>query len=135
MKMCGERAASKGNCSGICSSSGEEVFWKWVDELTEREKYDLVYARILLQNPRVVFCIQPFKGAEVELRGKHLERFLDRGIGVVILAVNLADSLSLAGRLIRIRREGRQEEFSREAFSRLPINTPWRYLYEKRRNR
>lgn len=113
---------------------GEEVFWKRVDELTEREKYDLVYARILLQNPRIVFCIQPFKGAEVELRVRiweHLERFLDRGIGVVILAVNLADSLSLAGRLIRIRRGGRQEEFSREAFSRLPINTPWRYLYEE----
>ena len=113
---------------------GRDVFWKRVDELTEMEKYDLVYARILLQNPRTVFCIQPFKGAEVELRVRiweHLEMFLDRGMAVVILAVNLADSLALANRLIRIRKGGRQEEFSREAFNRLPINTPWRYLYEE----
>lgn len=32
-----------------------------------------------------------------------LEELLDRGVAVVILAVNLADSLSLADRLIRVR--------------------------------
>ena len=42
---------------------GPEVFWKRVEALTETEKYDLVYARVLLQNPQAVFCIQPFKGA------------------------------------------------------------------------
>lgn len=112
---------------------GEDVFWKRVEELTEQEKYDLVYARILLQNPRVVFCIQPFKGAEVSLRARiweHLEAFLERGMAVVIVAVNLADSLALANRLIRIYSGKEPEEFKREAFGKLPMNTPWRHLYE-----
>ena len=78
---------------------GEEVFDLPVDRLTEWQKYDLIYTRIYLQNPKVVFCVQPFKSAEVALRihiMELLERFLNKGIPVVIMAVNLADSLALA---------------------------------------
>ncbi len=112
---------------------GPEVFWKRVEALTETEKYDLVYARVLLQNPQAVFCIQPFKGADVALRlriWEHLEQFLDRGMAVVILAVNLADSLALANRLLRVRRGREPVEYGRAEFGKLPLNTPWRHLYE-----
>lgn len=86
---------------------GEEVFDQRVEDLTEEEKYDLIYYKIMLQHPRVVFCVQPFKRADVSLRlhiWELLGMLLDKGIAVVILAVNLADSLALADRLIRIRR-------------------------------
>ena len=47
---------------------GEEVFSLSMEELTEKQKYQLVYTRILLQKPKVVFCIQPFKGADLPHR-------------------------------------------------------------------
>ena len=114
---------------------GEEVFDLPVDKLTESQKYDLVYTRILLQHPKVVFCVQPFKSAEVNLRihiMELLERFLNKGITVVIMAVNLADSLALADRLLRVRRGGRVQEFHKEDFAALPVNTPWLYLYQEK---
>ena len=114
---------------------GEDVFYKRIGDLTIRQKYDLVYTRILLQNPRVVFCVQPFKQAEVSIRShiwELLERFLKKGIAVVILAVNLADSLALADRLIRIQHGTVQEIYDKEDFIKLPVNTPWLYLYKEK---
>ncbi len=100
-----------------------------VDRLTQRQKYDLVYGRILLQNPKVVFCIQPFHGAEMPLRihiCELLEKLLDKGIAVVILAVNLADSLALADRLIKVKDGMNYLECSREEFEGLPDHVPWK---------
>lgn len=114
---------------------GEDVFDLPVEELTEWQKYDLIYTRIFLQNPEIVFCVQPFKSAEVSLRihiMEQLERFLNKGIPVVIMAVNLADSLALADRLLRVRRGGRVQEYHRGEFSKLPGNTPWLYLYQEK---
>lgn len=114
---------------------GEEVFDLLVEELTQKQKYDLVYTRILLQKPKIVFCIQPFKRAELSLRvhvWELLERFLDSGISVVILAVNLADSLALADRLICIGKDNQIKEYSKEEFRDLPVDAPWLYLYQER---
>ena len=95
---------------------GAEVFDMRVDDLTDRQKYDLVFTRLLLQRPKVVFCIHPFK----------------KDIAVVILALNLADSLALADRLIRLRLGRIQETYHREDFVKLPYNTPWLYLYREK---
>lgn len=114
---------------------GKEVFTRKVEELTLKQKYDLVYTRILLQNPKVVFCVQPFKSAEVSIRShiwELLERFLKQNIAVVILAVNLADSLALADRLIRIKHGKVQEVYGKEEFIKLPVNTPWLHLYQEK---
>ena len=103
-----------------------------MEDLTEAERCELVYRRILLQRPDVVFCVQPFRMADVALRmsiWRLLEELLDRGVAVVILAVNLADSLSLADRLIRVRHGQPQEAFDRVRFSELPADAPWRSLY------
>ena len=112
---------------------GSEVFDKSIFELTENEKYDLIYTRVLMQHPAAVFCIRPFKGAEMESR-MHicllLERLLEADIAVVILAVNLGDALALADRVLQIR-EGRiTKEYLPEDFPSLPDSTPWRRLYE-----
>ena len=113
---------------------GAEVFDLRVNELTARQKYDLVFTRLLLQRPKVVFCIHPFKKAEVSIRShiwELIDRLLKRDIAVVILAVNLADSLTLADRLVRLRRGSVQEVYRRGDFVKLPISTPWLYLHQE----
>lgn len=112
---------------------GPDLLERRVEDLTETERCELVYRRILLQRPDVVFCVQPFRMADVAMRmsiWRLLEELLDRGVAVVILAVNLADSLSLADRLIRVRRGQPQEAFDRVHFNDLPADVPWRSLYQ-----
>lgn len=114
---------------------GADVFDKRIGELTSRQKYDLVFTRLLLQRPRVVFFIHPFKKAEVSIRShlwELMERLLKKDIAVVILAVNLADSLALADRLVRLRQGAIHEIYRREDFAKLPANTPWLYLYREK---
>lgn len=113
---------------------GPDLLERRVEDLTETERCELVYRRILLQRPDVVFCVQPFRMADVAMRmsiWRLLEELLDRGVAVVILAVNLADSLSLADRLIRVRRGQPQEAFDRVHFNALPADVPWRSLYQE----
>ena len=55
---------------------------------------------------------------------------LGRGIAVVVLAVNLADSLALADRLIQVRQGRVEAEYDRADFANLPVDTPWLYLYQ-----
>lgn len=110
-----------------------EVFEIPVTRLTEKQKYQLVYTRILLQKPKVVFCIQPFQGADLEHRmyiWTLLDELLKKGISVVILAVNLADSLSIADRLIRVDAKNQQYEFASEDFSSMPSLVPWQFMYK-----
>ncbi|HIS41985.1 MAG TPA: sugar ABC transporter ATP-binding protein [Candidatus Limiplasma pullicola] len=117
---------------------GPDLLERRVEDLTETGRCELVYRRILLQRPDVVFCVQPFRMADVAMRmsiWRLLEELLDRGVAVVILAVNLADSLSLADRLIRVRRGQPQEAFDRVHFNDLPADVPWRSLYQGIPNR
>lgn len=58
-----------------------------------------------------------------------MEMLLDKGMSVVILTINLADSMSLADRLIRIGKDGILEEVNREDFGSLSIAAPWLSLY------
>lgn len=111
---------------------GKEVFSMPVEALGERQKCQLVYTRVLLQKPRVVVCVQPFKGADLPHRvfiWQMMETLLDRGMAVVILTINLADSMSLADRLIRVGKEGILQEVNREEFGSVSINAPWLDLY------
>lgn len=112
---------------------GEEVFSLSVEELSEKQKYQMVYTRILLQKPRVVFCIQPFKGADMPHRmvvWEMIEMLLNRRISVVILSLNLADSLSLADRLLVLKGREGMEEILREDFASIHAAAPWLYLYQ-----
>lgn len=112
---------------------GGEVFDRRVDWLSEMQKYELVYHRVAIQRPKVTFCIQPFRRADMELRmhiWEQLKMLLDQGIAVVILAVTLADSLSLADRLIRIRKGKTGEIYDRHNFHTMSICAPWLKLYQ-----
>lgn len=113
---------------------GADVFDTPVEALTQMQKYDLIYARVMLQRPKVVFCVQPFMQADVAQRmhiWQLLERLLQRGIAVVILAVNLADTLSLADRLIRVQNGRVLATYVRGDFGALPEDAPWRHLWHE----
>ena len=113
-------------------SLGEDVFSMPVEALGEKQKYQLVYTRALLQKPKVVVCVQPFRGADLTHRifiWKMMEMLLDKGMSVVILTINLADSMSLADRLIRVSKEGIVQEVEKEAFGSLSLAAPWIELY------
>jgi len=98
---------------------GDTVYASDVTALSHRQRYDLVYYRMHLYHPGAVFCMQPFLGADMYLR-HHIITLLgalrERGIATVLLSVNIADSLSVADRLLvvengRLLREYRREEF------------------------
>lgn len=111
-----------------------ELFRLKPEQLSISQKYDLIYTRILLQKPKVLFCIQPFQGADMELRmniWNHLNRLIKQGVALVILAVNLADSLSLAHQLVRIGRNTPNEYYNRNDFSQLSGAVPWGDLYQQ----
>ncbi len=114
--------------------SSDVTFDKPVEELTIEEKYELIYNRILLQNPQIVFCLQPFNKADMNLRmhiRNLIKKLISQKIAVVILAVNLADSLSIADRLIRITTDSPTEIYEKKDFSNIPFSAPWVDLYKE----
>lgn len=113
---------------------GDEVFDMPVEELSEKQKYQMIYTRVLLQKPKIVFCIQPFKGADLPHRmvvWKMLEMLLDKGIAVVILTMVLSDSLPLADRLLVVNEDGGEKEVMRRDFASISAVTPWIHLYQE----
>ncbi len=116
----------------LAEQMGENVAEKKISDLTDPQKSELVYMRVLLQKPRIVFCIQPFKGEDLSHRIRIWElqkKLLDRGTAVVIMAVNMADALSIADRVIRIDKYTHVSEYERQDFGRLPSTVPWYSLY------
>lgn len=62
---------------------GDEVFDMQVENLSEKQKYQLVYTRVLLQKPRIVFCVHPFRGRMFLTEcssGRCWRRFLIKGL-------------------------------------------------------
>ncbi|MFI3313519.1 MAG: sugar ABC transporter ATP-binding protein [Eubacteriales bacterium] len=111
-----------------------DVFHTHVLDLTEKEKYALVYTRILLQKPKVVVCIQPFKGADLELRMyifALLEQLVNKGISVIILSINLADALSIADRFVLLEPGKPQTEYLREDFKDVNAVAPWKTIKDE----
>lgn len=129
-----KRSVRKGILKEYSSLLNPEVFEQRVDRLSEIEKYRLVYIRIAIQKPKIVFCVQPFRRADIELRmhiWEFIKMLLDKKIAVVILAVNLADSLSLANRFIRLEKGKVSKVYQRNEFSTMSINAPWVDFYQQ----
>ncbi len=99
---------------------GKDIYETNIMNLKLQSLYNLVYYRIILSHPKIVVCVQPFSGADMYLR-RHIIGLINKmkkaGITVVILAVNIADSLIIADKLVllgdgRFRSEYYSSEFS-----------------------
>lgn len=88
---------------------GEDIDVKELRLLDKKALYNLVYFRIQLFNPKVVFIMQPFSNADMYLRGRIIElinALKKKGIAIVILAVSISDTLTVSDRLL-IMEEGK----------------------------
>lgn len=93
-----------------------------MNTVSKEKKYKLVYYRYYMLRPKVVFCVQPFSGADMYLRRRILEliqKLKQRGIAVVILTVGLADSYFVADRLLMMEKGSILCEFQQEDFQYL----------------
>ena len=101
--------------------AGREITGK-VKELSLEEKYDLVYQRILLQKPEIVFCFFPYRNVDVKIQRfieKFLKRYLSKGIAVVMITMDLMDGVSVADRILLFGKNGSRLIFDREEFERI----------------
>lgn len=119
---------------------GEDIFNCYVNELTNEQRTRVIYMRVLLEKPEVVFMVQPFKHAGTPHRLQVWELqtlLLERGISIVILAMNMSDSLTIADRVIRISRVNKKmvtKEFTYSQFSELPMSLPWVGFFDELKN-
>ena len=98
---------------------GKDIYESNITNLKLQSLYDLVYYRIHLCSPKIVFCVQPFAGADMYLR-RHLIELInqlkEKGITVILLAVNLADALVVADKLILFENGQFRSEYSSSEF-------------------
>ena len=103
---------------------GKEIYEKDLSSLELASLYNLVYYRIHLYNPNIVFCVQPFSGADMYLR-KHISDLIyelkRKGITIIIIAVNISDTLSVADRLMIIEKGSVLKEYSKEEFESIHV--------------
>lgn len=82
---------------------GREIYTRNLKELEPASLYNLVYYRVHLYNPDLLICIRPFADADMYLR-RHIVELLyqlkEKGITIIILSLNVADSLSIADRMM-----------------------------------
>lgn len=101
---------------------GDDLYKANIRGLDKKSLYNLVYYRIYLLNPQVVFIAQPFSNADMFVRRHIIEliRTLKRkGIAIVILAVSISDSLYVADKLILIENGTKKQEYLPDSFSKL----------------
>lgn len=103
---------------------GEEIHMNDLTDLEPASLYNLVYYRLHLYNPNIVFCIQPFSGADMYLR-KHISDLIyelkKKGITIIIIAVNISDTLSVADRLMIIEQGAVLKEYSKDEFESIHV--------------
>lgn len=98
---------------------GPDIHASHIVGLRAESLYNLVYYRIYLFNPKLVVCVQPFAGADMYLRfhiAKLIQQFKRKGIAVLILSVNIADSLVVADKMILLEDGRRIAEYDRSEF-------------------
>lgn len=99
---------------------GEDIYAHDITCLSALSLYNLVYYRVHLYRPKIVFCMQPFSGADMYLR-HHLIQLINKlrkkNITVIILAVSISDSLAVADRLMVIEQGMIKKEYPSDKFN------------------
>lgn len=98
---------------------GNDIYATDLDGLRMQSLYNLVYYRILLSKPDIVFCVQPFNNADMYLRRHIIElinQFKKQNITVVMLVTNMADCLVIADKLVTLANGKFVSEYPRSQF-------------------
>ena len=72
-----------------------------------KDLYTLIYYRVILYNPDVVFLIQPFSGIDMYLRlhiAELIMKLKEKNIAVVILASHIADVLAVTDEILVLKK-------------------------------
>ncbi|MEF9940239.1 MAG: sugar ABC transporter ATP-binding protein [Clostridium sp.] len=91
-----------------------------INRLDIRQKYGLVYFRVLLYHPQLVILVQPVAHGDMICRRYVLElihRLKDAGITVLILAGSISDNLYVSDRLVVLKNGKSIVEFNSDEFS------------------
>lgn len=101
---------------------GPAIYKNNITNLSQETLYSLAYARVHLYHPDLCFIVQPFAHADMYLR-YHIIRLIrwlqSHKITIVIFAVNLADCLVVADRLMIIQKGRLSMEVSNDEFQLL----------------
>lgn len=112
---------------------GNDIFNKELLELSAIDKLELIYGRVMLRKPKVAFLEQPYRSTDLNSRYRLWElqkKLLKKGITLVIIAVNMADALTIADRVVKIGVDGRIREYYKDEFAKMPGDLPWVEVYE-----
>lgn len=104
--------------------TGREITGR-VKDLSLREKYELVYNKIMLQNPRIIFCMFPYRNVDIKTRqltNKFLQKYLAAGIAVVIITLDMRDGAAIADRILLFGKNQSRMIFGKEEFEKIVLN-------------
>lgn len=96
-----------------------------INKLDPKSLYRLVYYRVLLYKPQIVFIINPFQGADMYLRLYIVDliNLLKRNdITVIIFASHIADTLAVSDRLLTIEHGILQSEYNEQEYELIKDN-------------
>jgi len=85
---------------------GDEIKSRQLEQLSPQSLYNIIYYRVLLYHPKLVFIWQPFSGADMYLRShiaKLIKRLKDEEISVILLTSQMTDILAVSDRLLIIK--------------------------------
>ena len=106
---------------------GTAVYANDVRLLPLRSLYDIVYYRVHLLHPNVVFIMQPFYNADMYLR-EHIIQLLNElkkhGIAIVLLSINVSDMLFVVDRLLQVEGGTITHEYDSSEFSSIQSLPP-----------
>lgn len=101
--------------------TGREITCK-VKDLSLKEKYELIYNKIRLQNPKIIFCMFPYRNVDVRTQqytNKFLKKYLSAGIAVVIITLDMMEGVALADRILLFGKNHSRMIFDKEEFERI----------------
>lgn len=101
---------------------GDVILEQDIRNLSGEEIISLIYKRVYLCMPKIVICVQPFFGADMQLRRhiiSQLENFKKQGISIIILSINLSDSLIISDNLFIMSNGKIFKKYSRAEFHKL----------------
>ena len=114
--------------------AGREITCK-VKDLSLEEKYNLIYHKILLQKPEIIFCFFPYRNVDVNLQrfiNTFLKRYLAKGIAVVIITMDVMDGVSIADRILLFGKNESRLIFDRKDFEQILSDRKKPFLWKFR---